>query len=255
MSPKISIVIPSYNGADFLKNTLDSIFSQDYKNFEVIVQDGKSTDDTLKILKQYKKKHKNRLSFASQKDKGQLDAINKGFKKAKGDVLTFINTDDVYEKGAFAKVAKYFEHNPDALWLVGKGKVIDEEEKEVARYVTAYKNLLLRVNKIQLLLMVNYIMQPSVFISRNAFKEYGPFTGSGKYVLEYGMWLKIAKEKMPSVANEYFSSFRLRKGSFSNTQAKKILREDLDIAKMNTDNFAILLLHIIHNYARLLFIQ
>ena len=193
--PKISIIIPSFNKVDFIEETLKSIIFQKYPNLEVVIQDGGSTDGTLDIIKRYAKKYPKIITYVSKKDKGQLDAINKGLKKAKGEIITYINADDVYEKGALKKVGETFKKYPDTLWLAGKGRVINEEGEEVAKLVTWYKNQLLRLNKYTFLLIVNYLMQPSIFLSRKAIKKYGPFTGTRKFVTEYDLWLKLGKIK------------------------------------------------------------
>ncbi|MFZ3301981.1 MAG: glycosyltransferase, partial [Microgenomates group bacterium] len=178
VSPKISIVIPSYNKVKYIKKTLDSIIDQNYKNFEVIIQDGGSTDGSLEVIKKYVKKYPSLMSYVSKKDGGQLDAINTGIKKAKGEIVTFINADDVYTKDAFESVAGHYMENPDALWFAGRGVVIDENDNEIAKPVTWYKSLLLGLNSYHLLLVTNYHMQPSVFLTKRAFKKYGLFTGT-----------------------------------------------------------------------------
>src|SRR3990170_8361781 len=119
--PKISIVIPSLNKVSFIKETLESIVTQNYPNLEVIIQDGGSTDGTLEIIKKYAKKYPDKINWESIKDKGQTDAINRGFKKASGRVLSYINADDLYENGALNKVGEYFSKNPKTLWLAGRG--------------------------------------------------------------------------------------------------------------------------------------
>ena len=250
MLPRISIVIPSYNKAEYIGSTLRSIVGQKYLNLEVIVQDGGSTDGTLEIIKSYAKKYPRIIKWESKKDKGQTDAINKGLKKATGDVLAYINADDVYEPGALKAVGEYFSKNPKTLWLAGKGKVVDKDGKEIAKPVTAYKNLLLFLNRRTLLLVVNYFMQPSVFISGSAYRKHGPFTGTEYGVMEYGLWLKLSHISMPKVLNKCLSGFRLTKGTASAIQFNEILAQDMRIVKKYTENPFVLFLHKLNNLMR-----
>jgi|SRR3972149_674630 len=248
--PKISIVIPSLNKARFIGETLSSIFSQDYSNLEVIVQDGGSTDGTIGLLKKYAKKYPKIISWESKKDKGQVDAINKGLAKATGDIVTYINADDVYKKGAFLEVGRYFAKHPKTLWIAGKGEIIDGKGKVISSFVTDYKNFLLSQNKYDLLLMVNYLMQPSVFLSMKTYLKFGPFTGTKTGVMEYDLWLKLGKKRMPEAINKTLSSFRIYKGSISTKKFKKVLFADEQIAEKYTQNPLILLLHYLHNIGR-----
>lgn len=248
--PKISIVIPSYNKVSFIKDTLESIFSQNYPNLEVIIQDGGSTDGTLEIITKYAKKY-SYLAWESEKDKGQTEAINKGLKKATGEILAFINADDVYLPGALYAAGECFKKYPHTLWLAGKGKNINKGGKEISELITRYKNWLLTKNDYRFLLMVNYLMQPSVFLSRKAYLKYGPFKGTGRSVMEYETWLKIGKDSMPKVLNRSLSGFRLSKDNFSMTNFKKILKADDDIAQRYTNDIIILGLHWLHNIARI----
>jgi len=250
--PKISIVIPSYNKVDFMEDTLKSIFSQKYSNLEVIVQDGGSTDGTIEIIKKYTKKYPKMLSWESKKDKGQTDAINKGLERASGEIFTYINADDIYDKDSLKKVGNYFMQKPGTLWLAGNGKVINNVNSYIAKIPTIYKNFLLKFSSYQILLTVNYLMQPSVFLSRRVYHEYGPFTGFGKIVMEYDLWLKIGKEKMPIILNDNLSLFRINKGTTSYSQGRKLLDEDYSIAKKYTNNIVILLFHRLNNLLRLL---
>lgn len=252
-SPRISIVIPSFNKAHFIYETLGSIVSQKYRNLEVIIQDGGSTDGTLEIVKKYAKKYPNLFSWESKKDKGQLDAINKGMRKAKGDILTYINADDYYVEGALSAVAKAYKNNPGHLWFAGRGVVVNASGNQIANFVTTYKNLLLRLNKYSLLLMTNYLMQPSVFITKAAYKKYGPFTGNNKFVTEYDLWLKLGKNQMPVVINKVLSNFRFEPSTISATQSNLLLKADFEVVNKYTSNYIILLIHNIHNHLRILF--
>src|SRR5437016_162728 len=104
----ISVVTPTFNQAPFIEQTIQSVLDQRPAAFEHIVIDGGSTDGTLEILAKY-----NHLKWISERDNGQSDALNKGFKKATGEIIGWINSDDWYEPGTFALVAKFFAENPD----------------------------------------------------------------------------------------------------------------------------------------------
>lgn len=248
--PKISIVVPSFNKTKYIGKTLESIITQDYNNFEVIIIDGGSTDGTLKVIEKYAKKYPNLIKYQSKKDKGQWDAINKGFAKAKGKILGFINADDVYKKGALKEVARLYQLNIDALWFAGRGEVVDGDGTRIAVWPTRYKNLLLTLNFYLFLLGVNYLMQPSVFITRNAWKRFGPFIGYKNFVLEYDLWLKIARVKMPVTSGKYLSSFRIEPGTITKKYSSMLLAEDEKILKKYSNNPAVILIHKLHNLGR-----
>lgn len=252
-SPLISIVIPSYNKVKYIKKTLDSIVSQSYKNFEVIIQDGQSTDGTLEIIKNYTKKYPKIISFVSKKDGGQLNAINLGFKKAKGEIITFINADDEYIKNAFESVVGHYMENPNAIWFVGKCRIINEQNIEIAKFWTFCKNLLLKMNsKFLLLLTSNYVSQPSVFITKSAYKKYGPFIGNNKFVYEYDLWLKLGNVSMPIVINKYLSKFRISSDNISSVSYNELFEFDLKVVRSNTTNPIFIFTHLVNNYLRVI---
>ena len=177
-----------------------------------------------------------------------------GLKKASGDILTFINADDIYKKDALLTVGRYFSKKPKTLWLVGKADLMDKDGNIKWNSSTRYKNMLLKKSKYHFLLMVNYLMQPSVFLSKSIYKEYGPFTGTKKFVMEYDLWLKIAKDHMPKVLNKTLSIFRLSGKNISSVSFKNTLKEDSKIVKKYTNDPIILTLHELHNIARMAFI-
>ena len=114
-APTVSIVTPSFNQGRFIRETIESVLSQDYPAIEYMVIDGGSTDETVSILKSYG----NRIFWISEPDSGQSDAINKGWKRATGEILTWLNSDDVYLPGAIAKAADYLQRHPNVGVVYG----------------------------------------------------------------------------------------------------------------------------------------
>ena len=133
MPPKISIVTPSFNQGQFIEETIRSVLDQDYPNLEYLVIDGGSTDQTVDTIRKYEP----HLSYwESEKDRGQVHAINKGLARATGDIFAFINSDDIYLPGTFSTVAKYFDEHPDAEWICGDTQMFGKGRRtEVVRAV------------------------------------------------------------------------------------------------------------------------
>ena len=125
--PKISIVTPSYNQAEFLERTILSVLNQNYPNLEYIIIDGGSTDSSAEIIKKYERY----LTYwVSEPDDGQADAINKGFAKATGDILAWLNSDDLYLPGALLKVKESFQ-NAGIAFLYGHSILVDKEDRVI----------------------------------------------------------------------------------------------------------------------------
>jgi glycosyltransferase involved in cell wall biosynthesis len=124
MPPKLSIVTPSFNQGRFLEETILSVLNQGYPNLEYLIIDGGSTDETVEIIRRYE----DRIDFwVSEKDRGQVHAINKGLAKTTGDIFAFLNSDDIYLPGTFAAVAEYFEAHPQSEWICGDTVMFGED--------------------------------------------------------------------------------------------------------------------------------
>ena len=125
--PKISIVTPSYNQAQYLEQTILSVLEQNYHPIELIVIDGGSTDGSVAIIQKYEQQ----LAYwVSEKDRGQAHALNKGLRQASGDIVAYLNSDDLYLPGAFASVIKYFQEHPSCDWLCGDTLLFGEQQTE-----------------------------------------------------------------------------------------------------------------------------
>lgn len=218
----ISIVVPSYNQADYLPRTLASILSQtgDFA-LELLVVDGQSTDGTLDILKAIDDP---RVSWTSESDNGQSDAINKGLAKATGDVVTWLNSDDIYCQGALEKVSDTFLKHPNVQWLCGQSVIIDEKDRPIRQSVTRYKNRQLARYSRRRLLRENFISQMSVFWRNDFGRQVGFLNESLYYTMDYDLWLRMSKASEPVILQENLGCFRW----YATSKSGKINRRQFD---------------------------
>ncbi len=136
-APKISIVTPSFKQAGFIERTLLSVLDQGYPNLEYYVQDGGSEDGTAEVLK----RHEDRLAgWQSRPDRGQAQAINRAFAKTTGDIMGYLNSDDILVPGSLAYVAEYFERHPEVDVVYGHRIVIDDNDREIGRWIMPAHN-------------------------------------------------------------------------------------------------------------------
>jgi glycosyltransferase involved in cell wall biosynthesis len=242
---KVSVIIPTFNQARYVKKSIDSVLSQSYKNIECIVIDGGSTDDTIKILKSYADK----IIWKSEKDKGISDAVNKGFRKATGEVITFIGGDDYYVKGAIAEVVKRFKDSSDVEWITGDYIITNENGKRIKPFVSKYKKILRNLPfKKTSLLVANYIIQPATFFKASVVKRNGAFKTNLKYCMDYDYWLRLNSICSLQVINKPLIYYRIHPSSNRGSQYKELFKEDMKVVRHYTNNPFILVLHFIHNY-------
>jgi len=247
-NPKISIITPSYNQARFIEKTIQSILSQDYPNLEYIVVDGESTDGTCRILKQYKGK----LTWTSERDKGQTNAINKGLKRASGDILAYLNSDDLYLPGTLHKVTDYFMKHEDIYWVTGRCKIIDENDREVRNLISTWKNFWLQNRffakyRNMILFILNFISQPSTFWRREVLDRIGYFDEALLLSMDYDYWIRLVKEYKLGIIDDDLSAYRVHIGSKSAKEYRLQFKEGYEISKKHTDSFILPKLHKLHD--------
>jgi glycosyltransferase involved in cell wall biosynthesis len=226
---RISIVTPSFNQADFLTRTARSILSQT-GNFELrwIVIDGGSTDGTRPFLQSL---NDSRLTWLSEPDRGQSHAINKGLAIADGDVVAWLNSDDLYVEGALAAVADAFAADPAARWLVGRCQVIDAADRVIRRSVVRYKERGLRRYRYRKLLRENFIAQPAVFWRRDFGREIGPLDESLHWTMDYDLWLRMGRRCDPLILDTILAQFRLHAQSKSGKVERGQFDEQYEVAR------------------------
>lgn len=202
--PKISVVIPSFNQARFLPQTLDSVLSQGYPRLEVFVADGGSTDGSTAILANYESNHEDIFRYVSEPDDGQYHAVNKGIDATDGEIIAWINSDDVYLPGAFWKVVAFFHFNRCALVVYGRNRYTDEQLVPIMDYPVDWSPVL-REQKRR---MMHFCLppQPSLFFRRITTVLLGKLASP---ILDYELWLRWQQDIPFYFIDDYLSLSRL----------------------------------------------
>jgi glycosyltransferase involved in cell wall biosynthesis len=180
--PTISLVTPSFQQGAFLARTLYSVVSQNYPNLEYIVQDGGSTDETAQILRRFEHLL---LGWTSERDEGQADAVNRGFARTTGEIMAFLNSDDLLLPGALAYVAGYFSRHPDVDVVYGNRILIDEDDREIGMWV-------LPRHDDRALTLADFVPQETLFWRRPIWDAIGSALDTGfGYALDWDLLLRM----------------------------------------------------------------
>ena len=183
MPPEFTVITPSYNQGRFIERTIQSVLSQGVPRMEYFVADGGSTDETVEILKKYG----NSLRWVSEKDKGQAHAVNNGIKTTTGEIIGWLNSDDIYYAGALAAVKEFFDTHPYVDVVYGNANHIDENDGVIEPYYTENWNY-------ERLKDICFICQPSVFFRRKLLEKAGLLDDKLQYCMDYEYWLRLGKQ-------------------------------------------------------------
>lgn len=235
--PKISIITPSYNQGQFLEETILSVLNQNYPNIEYIIIDGGSTDNSVEIIKKYEKY----LAYwVSEKDRGQTHAINKGLKRATGDILSYLNSDDIYLSGALVKIAEFFENNPRIDIVYGDCYIINERGALVKKKKEIAFDYLMGC-------MIGFgiiIIQPSTFFKKGAVGDVGYFNENLHFVMDANYWFRCTQKGLTfKHIPRFLSGFRWHYDSKTQSSSNNIIqgkeKERLHLCKDAYDSLAI----------------
>lgn len=207
----VSIVTPSFNQARFLEATIQSVLSQDYPQIEYMIVDGGSSDGSVEIIRRYQ----DRLAWwVSEPDRGQTDAINKGYARARGGILAWINSDDTYQPGAVSEAVTFLETHPEVGMVYGDANLMDEQGQFLERFParqTDYRRL--RRGYV-------HIPQQSAFFRAALWDQVGPLDPSFYFAMDYDLWVRLAKISTLKYYPRLWANFRLH------GQGKSVARND-----------------------------
>ena len=211
----VSIITPSYNQAPFLEKTIQSVLEQDYPHIEYIVVDGGSTDNSAEIIQKYA----DYLAYwISEKDSGQAEAINKGFARANGEIVAWLNSDDYYMSNSISMVVRCFEQNPDIVMIYGDMLAVDGEGQTIN--VLKYKQL-----SLEDLLCFQILGQPSVFFRRSALEKTGLLDPSFHFMLDHHLWIRLAQQGRVLHVPQVWSAARYHPQAKNRARAAEFGRE------------------------------
>jgi glycosyltransferase involved in cell wall biosynthesis len=225
-NPLISIVTPVFNGKKFIEDVIKNVAEQTYSNVEHIIIDGGSTDGTVEILRKYK----DSITYISEKDNGQSNAINKGFKMANGEIITWLGVDDYYAtKDALTKVAKYLEDKNTNI-IYGRCKTIDLSSGE--------ENFVPQGHEVNEETMIRWWnthsspAQPAIFFRKNLLDECGYLDESLHYAMDHDLWLKfVTKGYQIKLVPDLFAIYQIHPESKTGSQSSKFIKEHNKVAK------------------------
>jgi glycosyltransferase involved in cell wall biosynthesis len=223
----VSVIVPSYNQGKFIRATLDSILEQDYRPIEVIVIDGGSLDETIEVLKSYGEAPE--LNWVSERDKGVVDAVNKGFSKARGDILAIQSSDDCYLAEAFSRIIEEFRQDPAVGLIYGDTVKVDAAGRELLRSkIGSYSSLE------DLFLLKTWIPQPSAFFRRELLDCLGGWDSRIPYAPDTDLWIRMAFRTKVRKIDQYLSQRRIHDQQ-RDTQTRKIVRDYTQMIEQSPD--------------------
>lgn len=217
---KISIVTPSFNQGDYLKKTIESVIMQNYRNLEYIIQDSCSTDSTKNVLENVNNKN---IKFYIERDKGQADAINKGFQRTTGEIMAWINSDDIYLPGTFNYVVNYFNNNPLVDVVYGHRILIDTDEKEIGRWV-------LPKHDKKVLYYADFIPQETLFWRREIWKKVGASINfEYDFALDWDLLLRFQEAGAKLVRlPRFLAAFRIHPNQKTSSQIHSLGEKEMN---------------------------
>ena len=213
--PLVSFVTPSFNTLKYIKDTISSIHNQSYPNLQHIIMDGGSSDGTVEYVNSL-----NKITFISEKDTGQSNAINKAFDLCEGEIIGWLNSDDTSNPGVIDYVVKYFDNHPEIEYIHSDVNIIEEEGRVTGRAIGED----LTLDKI---LFKNPVKQPALFMRKSILKKLGYLREDLHFVMDWEFWLRIVVNNIKGdyISDKVFANFRMMPGTKTVESGSKFLYE------------------------------
>ena len=202
----VSTITPVLNRAEYLEECIESVLKQDYSNVEHVLVDGGSTDGSLDILEEYRRRYPKRVRYISEKDRGACDAINKGLRMAKGQILGFLGSDDTYPTDAISKVIKAFSEYPDVGLIYGNCNIIDGRGQFTHLAYAA------DFDREEAIHSYCAMFSPSMFYKKEVIDKIG-YMDWTLHVGDFDLILRASRIFVFQRIDEVLSNFRMHKGS------------------------------------------
>jgi glycosyltransferase involved in cell wall biosynthesis len=232
--PSISVIIPSFNQDQYIEETLVSVLGQEYSNLEVLVIDGGSTDRTIEILKKYS----NKISYwHSKPDKGQADAINQGIHLSSGEVICWLNSDDMYLPGTLLDVGRRFCGRTEQSYLIyGSAITLQQKNGESSSIVQPGATTNVSFDAFDLT-YYDYITQPSSFWTRKLWQATGELNINYKYVLDWEWFIRAAQTSQFEYVPRFYSIYRQHPLHKTGNGGKERRQEIFDVVKTYASDY------------------
>ncbi|MFN2214379.1 MAG: glycosyltransferase family 2 protein [Anaerolineales bacterium] len=217
--PLVSVITPSYNQAQYLEDSIESVFAQDYPSLEYLIADGGSTDGSIEIIRKYE----SQLAWwVSEADEGQAAAINKGMAQAQGEIVAWLNSDDLYLPGAIKEAVRAFQENPRVKMVFGNAITIDAQGVPL-------KELVFPDWELEDLIGFRIICQPAVFMRREVYRQVSGLDPRYHFMLDHHLWIRIASTGSILHRDSFWAAARHHEAAKNVSQAPAFGRETLEV--------------------------
>ncbi len=223
--PLFSVVTPSLNQGAFIEETIRSVLDQDYPHLEYWVLDGGSTDGTREILERYQRQHPDVFHYLSEPDAGQAAAVNRGLELVRGAIVGWLNSDDTYEPGTLAAVARTFSEHPDSPVVYGRARHVSRDGRVLGEYPTQ------PVFRWEALIHQCYLCQPAVFMGRAVLDAGYRLDEQLHLCLDYDLWIRLGQRYRFTFVDRHLANSRVYQENKSLSQQHLVLQEAFAVIK------------------------